>query len=147
MPGSSLYAADQLIDKTLIAAQAVPVYRIANDHAVPFGSIGKGNPVGVVYSYLMPNPTYDRSTLWWAFYDAYNNMYFSKMLPGAYDISALQEQGILTVQEQIEEEKEKNKPWYEQLIDKYGPPLLYTVAGVAVATAIIRGFLSRPKRD
>lgn len=119
----------------------VPVYRTPNDSAPSVAVVKKGQPVGVVYSYLGISPSYNRSVLYWAFIDGAGLWYYSKQLGGYYDVSALKQQGVLTVEQQLEEEKDKDLPWYESLIKKYGGYVLVTVLGAAV----IKGVLSRPK--
>lgn len=142
----SVYSADAIIGYTLVGLKDVPVYKSASDYAVPFGFVKKGQPVGVVYSYLAPNPTWNRSVLWWVYKDGTGNFYYSKMEPGLYDISQLQEQGVISVAEQVRQQQLEALPWYERLIKEYGPTLLWGTAGVLVATAVIKGFFSRPRK-
>jgi hypothetical protein len=136
------YDLGDLINKTIIAASAVPIYVHANDHASPSGSIPKGQPVGVLYSWLNPDPTYDRAELWFMFWpDNMDQPYYSKWGPGLYNIASLQAQGVMSDAEKKAAADLANKPWYEQLIIKYGPWVLGTV----VVGAVIKGYFSRPK--
>jgi hypothetical protein len=134
-----IYDAGAIIDKTLIAKQRVPVYREPKDHFKPFGAVEPGNSVGVVYSYLEPNPSQDRSRLWWMFWDGRYNQYYAPHDPNYYSVSALKQQGVLSEQDKLD----AALPWYEQLIKKYGPWVL----GAGLLYAGVRGYLSRPSNS
>lgn len=144
MPASNpaeLYSAADIVGKTLYAKVQVPVYHSANDHTEPFGFVASGQPVGVVYSWLSVNPTYDRSTMWWMFADASGGYYYSKQIGGYYDVDALRAQGVITVTEKIEQEKqeeeEANMTTAELLIKRYGKyAALALLAAVAIKATI-----------
>lgn len=149
MPDASVYSADDIIEKTLYAKQRVPVYDSAPPYYVgahtPIAYVEPGQPVGVVWSYLAADPTRGRNNLWWAFYPAsnYSGYYYTEQVGGYYDVSTLQAQGVLTIEQKQQAEDDKNKPWYQLLIEKYGPYVLVT----ALAAAALKGFLSRPPRQ
>lgn len=134
-----VYSADEFINKTLIAQQKVPVYRDATDIAKPVYYVDAGQPVGIVYSWL--SPMAGRSQLWWMFEKSYLDFYYTPHVPARFNWPALKEQGVLSTEEKIEEEKKKDRPWYENLILNYGPWVL----GALLAGAAIRGYFSRPK--
>ena len=137
------YDLSDLVDKTIIASGNVPVYEHANDHASPSGVVPAGQPVGVLYSWLDPNPTYDRAELWFMFWpDNRADPYYSKWGGGLYNIASLQAQGLLTDAQKKAAADLANAPWYEQLITKYGP----WVVGTVVVVAVVKGYFSRPKR-
>ncbi len=146
MPGD-LYGADQIVNKTLVAKRQVPVYRFPADNQKSFGSVATGQPVGVVYAWIAPNPAENRSGLWWQFYDATNKTYYAPHNENWYSIDALKQQGVLSTQEIIDAEKEKedleNLPWYERLLKKYG----VWVLGAVVVSAAVKGYLSRPTKN
>lgn len=140
-----LYNAGDIIDKTLIALKRLPVYsdvprRGSNPPIVGYTTAGK--PIGVVYSFIEADPTQNRAALWWMFWpgSTYGGKYF--YIPhnaGDFDVDALKQQGVLTLEEQREKEEEENKEWYEKIVDRIIP----IGVGVILATAVIRGVLSR----
>lgn len=136
----SVYDVGDILDKTLWAQKTVPVLRSPNDSAVPFGEVHAGNPIGVVFSYLEASPAANRSNLYWMFMEpGYNGKpYYVKHEPNAFDLQALRDQGIISIKEKEEQEKQANRPWYDQLIHEYGPPLLLAGAGIAIVTAWIK---------
>lgn len=140
MPGD-VYSVDQIIDKTLIAATDVAVYEQPIDSARKIATVKKGQPVGIVSTYFLPKPAEGRTTVYWGFWpvDNYSKPYYAPHIAGLYDTSALKQQGVLTVEEEIEREEEKNKEWYEKILDKIIPVGIVAILGAAV----IRGLLSR----
>jgi hypothetical protein len=146
MPDASNYSADDILDKTLYASQRIPVYTAAPPYTgseTPIGYVEAGQPVGIVYSYLNADPTRGRGNLWWMFYPAsnYSDYYYTEQVGGYYDVSSLRAQGVLSLTEKQAAADNANKPWYEQLISKYGPWILGTI----VIAAAVKGFLSRPR--
>lgn len=137
-----IYNAGDVVDKTLMAATRVPVYKFPGDSQKPYGYVSAGQPVGIVYSYLEPNPAQDRTTLWWVFSGMYDQRYYAPHKGGLYDVSALRQQGVVSVEEKIEDKELANLPWYEQLVRKYGPWII----GAALAGTALRGYLSRPRQ-
>lgn len=68
----------------------------------------------------MPKP--GRSRLWWLFYDTNGTPYFAEHRQGRFSIDDLRNQGAMSVQEQIEQEKKDNetgKQFAERLV-KWG---------------------------
>jgi len=106
---------DAVIGRTLYGLQDVELKRIAADAAPSIGSAPAGTPVGVVHSYLLPGS--GRSSLYWMFLDQGGNAYYAEHATGRFDFDALHAQGVLTTEEQIEAEAEKNKPLEDKLID------------------------------
>jgi hypothetical protein len=126
MPGGELYNASQLIGKTLVAQVDVPVFNALPDRGgKQIGIIKAGSPVGWVYSWVLAKD----STVWWQYKDAKGQIYYTLQGVGLYSVSALREQGVLSVPEQIEVAKQKDKDlnaqWYE---NKAIPPLGGAVA-------------------
>lgn len=141
-----LYSAAQVIDKTLMAKVRVPIFNRVPDNThtqVPqeIGFASPGSPVGRVFSYIEADPTRGRQNLWWVFWPVSNfeGYYYAEHKPGNYDVSALRQQGAISVKEEFEKKDDADKPWYEKFIKQYGP----WVVGLAVGTAVIRGLLSR----
>lgn len=118
-----MVSAGDIIDKTLIAAKRIPVYRQAADGAEIVGYVDAGKPVGVVYSYLNPNPALNRSGLWWAFYPNSGMYYYAPHNSADFSLSALKQQGVISTTEKVKEEqdaaKRASRTWYENLISDY----------------------------
>lgn len=138
------FNAAQIIGKTLFAKTKIGVYRDASDSAEPYGYVSQGQPVGVVYSWLDPNPGWGRSGLWWVFKDI-NAWYYVPHKENIFDVSELKKQGAITVTEQVAIEKEKQRqlelesmPWYKQLAKTYGPWVL----GAYIAVNLLPPFIS-----
>ncbi len=136
------YDLSDLVDKTITAAAPVNIYDHANDHATPTGTIPAGQPIGSLFSWLNPDPTYDRVELWFMFWpDNRLNPFYTKYGGGLYDTASLQAQGVQTDEQKKAAADLANAPWYEQLLTKYGPWVLGTV----LVGAAIKGYFSRPK--
>lgn len=142
-----LYDPGAILDKTLVAAKDLNVYHAAPDkyfpNPKPFGVVKKGQPVGIVYSWLNPDPVQNRSSVWWMFWPVTpytGDFYYAKHDEDSFDLSALRQQGVISVAEQIEEEKEKeeneNKEWYEKLMDKAIPVVLTLGIGIAAVNVL-----------
>ena len=142
---SDLYNANDIVDKTLIALKRLPVYTdVPRSGSIPkaAGYTTPNQPIGVVYSYINADPIQNRGTLWWMFWPGQNyggNYFYIPHNVGDFDVSSLKQQGVLTLEEQRELEEQKNKEWYEKIVDRIIP------VGVAVILggAVIKGLLSR----
>lgn len=129
------FNADQIIDKTLIAKISIPITRYAEDDAPVVYNVKQGQPLGVVYSYLLPKQ--NRTNLWWQFKDSNNRFYYSEHKPGIYDISSLQQQGALTSAQQqaaAENAQLSTTDKIFKLVQKY----LLIGAGVFLLNSIIK---------
>lgn len=130
-----LYSAADIVGKTLIASVQVPVYNVAADNVQPFGYIKAGQPVGVVYSWLDPNASLNRSGLWWIFQQN-GTYYYTPQKQGWYNVEALQQQGVISTQDKINQAAQaaadENRPWYEKLIRSYGLYVLGTVVVISI---------------
>lgn len=142
---ADLYDAGQVIDKTLVALKDLPVYDTYPRTGVTpkqIGTITSGNPAGTVYSYIDADTTQGRQALWWMFYpvsDFNSNYYYMPHAQGDFDVSALNQQGVISVADQVKQQQEANKPWYTQIVDQIIPVALIAILGGAV----IRGVLSK----
>jgi hypothetical protein len=149
MADPQVYNSEQILEKTLFAQQKVPVYDDPPDYGGKIiGYVLPGNPVGIVYSYLAADPTKGRQNLWWMFYPAsnYGNYYYAEQVGGYYDVEALRAQGVISTEEQAAKEEEANLPWYEQLLTKYGKPLVVAALTAGVVMAAVKGYFSRPSK-
>lgn len=120
MPGE-IYSTGAVVGKTLLAEVDVPIYNNLPDRGgKQMGTIKAGNPVGIVYSWVIAAD----GGVWWQFKDARNKVYYSLQGTGIYSLSALREQGVLSTQEAIEAAKKKEDaayaPWYENLLNSFG---------------------------
>lgn len=115
-----MYELTDIIDKTLYAKRPVQILKLPYDGAQVLYTVGPGQLVGVVDTYFLPSPQNGRTKIYWGFLDINNNPYYAAHEVGAYDLEALQAQGLLSIQEQ-------------DIIDQY--PEWYTLAGDVVGQA------------
>jgi hypothetical protein len=92
------FNAGDVIGKTLIAKKNIPLVRQPADDAQVIYNVLPGQSVGNVDTFLLPNE--NRSSLYWSFKDANGKNYFAKHAVGNFDVKELQQQGLLTLQEQ-----------------------------------------------
>jgi hypothetical protein len=92
------FNAGDVIGKTLIAKRNIPLFRQPADDAQVIYNVSPGQSVGNVDTFLLPNE--NRSSLYWSFKDANGKNYYAKHAVGIYDVKELQQQGLLTLQEQ-----------------------------------------------
>lgn len=138
---ADLYSVSDIVGKTLIANTRVPYYASANDSAAPLGYVNAGYPVGVVYSWLDPNPAYNRVGLWWIFQKNGSFIYAPQRI-GLYNIGALNQQGVISTEEKIKQEQEAARiasmGVVEQYIYKYGKYILFTAIAIGLGAAVIK---------
>lgn len=91
------FSASEIVGKTLIARQSVPVKRLPTKAADVVYTATPGTSIGRVYSWVTDGPD-----LYWQYLDANGKPYYTLHRPGLYSIEALQDQGALTVKEQTE---------------------------------------------
>lgn len=124
-----LYSADQIVGKTLIAAQGVEIKRAAFDDSPTVYNVSPAQSVGVVESYLLPTP--GRALLYWQFKDKNGRYYYASHKAGRYSLTALQAQGTPTVVQEVEAAKKAN----ETTADKIQKTI--TLVALIAATAYI----------
>jgi len=139
--------AGDIIGKTLVAAEKVPVYDTPRDDAQPSGYINKGNPIGIVYSYLNPDSTQGRNELWWMFEplpgnsDIGDNLgyYYIPHNPDYFDTQALLDAGVLTVAQAtaLKQQAEGTSSILDSYIKKYGPWVVGIILGGVVIKSVI----------
>jgi hypothetical protein len=143
--GSVTFNAGDIIDHTLIAATSVPVYDEANDSAQPVGYIAAGNPIGVVFSFLVPNPAAGRVELWWMFQAPNDNyqfgneqgFYFVPHKAGYFDTKSLQDSGVLTTAQATALAQGKTPSALTAALDKYLPWVIAGLVAVGIGKAVI----------
>lgn len=95
------FNASDVIGKTLIAKKNIPLVRQPADDAQVIYTVSPNQSVGNVDTFLLPNE--NRSSLYWSFKDANGRNYYAKHAVGNFDVKELQQQGLLTLQEQQEQ--------------------------------------------
>ena len=138
------FNAEQILDKTLIARQRVTAYDLPTytTGAQPLGVVEPGQPVGVVYSYT--GGTADRP-LNWQFKTTSGRAYYVAHKPGAFDVSALRQQGVLTTQELEQKKEDENKDLPTKIFEGLGRGARAVfIAGVAL-TALYLVLSNRKK--
>lgn len=131
------FSAEQIIGKTLIARQNVPIKRMPAAAAPVVYTAKPGSYVGSVYSWVMDGPD-----LYWQYYDENSKPYYTLHRPGLFSIDSLQDQGALTVKEQTEQAAGVS------VFDKVLQGLSSTAktAILIVAGAVAVSYLATPKR-
>jgi hypothetical protein len=145
MGATTTVNAGDIIGKTLVAAMRVPVYDQANDSAQPSGYISAGQPVGIVYSYLNPDPSLGRAELWWMFEPLPGNsdigndqgFYFAPHNPDYYNFQALSDAGVLTVAQTTALKNGETPSTAETLLKKYLPWVIGGFVAVGIGKAVI----------
>lgn len=136
-----IFNAGDIVGKTLIAKKDIYVYRNPNDGAEITGTVKAGQPVGVVYAWLGPSPALGRSGLWWAFFPQSGQYYYTPQKEGYFDVTALNQQGVISTAERIENEREAAaaaaRPWYENILRTALP----WVAGIVIVSAAVPGIV------
>lgn len=101
------FSAADIVGKTLIAKETVPVYSLPNAAVASnlIGSIAPGESVGVVYSWIGGN---EGKPLYWQFESTAGGFYYVMHKAGRFDVRALKDQGALTTAEKQEQENPKS---------------------------------------
>lgn len=140
--GQETYDVGDILDKTLYAAKTLPVFDYPDTARVPIAYVAKGDPVGVVVSWT--GLTNTNSKLWWQFWDQnIQKNYYALHKVGDFSVSELKAQGVLSTLEKAKKKEEENKPWYEKLLSKYVPYVVFAY----VAAKAAQGYFSRPSNN
>jgi hypothetical protein len=129
-----LYSADQIIGKTLIAAQNIELKRSAFDDSPTIYNVKPGQTVGVVDSYILPGP--GRALLYWQFQDNKGSFYYAAHKAGMYSLTALTAQGTPTVVDQVRAEAKKDETTGDK-IQKTVTLLALIAAGAYIVKNIV----------
>lgn len=143
-----LYSISNLIDKSLVFNYDTKYYLVSDINtfgkdAKPSGTFRKGSSI-VVNSYLQPTSGYTSS--YGIKYAPRSDYYLLTYIGGQYvgvifsdttfNKSALQQQGVLSVQEELEAEKNANKSIFEKLFEGIGKAgktvLIFVLIGVII---------------
>lgn len=109
------YNPRDIIGKSLIAKRTVPVYSIANaNNRFRIGFVKSGNSLGVVRSFIQkPDGIY------WEFDQPLGaGTYYAKHQTGDFNVSSLRTQGVISREEQKEQERKEELNWFERIVDK-----------------------------
>lgn len=148
MGATTTLNAGDILGKTLVAAEQVPLYDTPRDDAQPSGYVSKGNPIGIVYSYLNPDTSQGRAELWWMFEplpgnsDIGDNLgyYYVPHNPDYFDTQALLDAGVLTVaQATALKQSQGTSSTLDSYIKKYGP----WVAGILIAGVAVKSVINK----
>lgn len=135
-----IFDASQIVGKTLFAAVPVALKRAANDSAPTIYTVAAGQAVGRVDSFV--NPGAGRATLYWQFIDTNGRPYYAAHVTGRFSLSALKEQGALTVkQEQAQQEQAQLTTG--QRIEKTARLLIWVIAGALVLREVVPALISK----
>lgn len=123
------YNANDVIGLTLFARQKVNVYSGPGQQYELLYTVEPGGVVGIVYSWVNKS-----GIIWWQLEPGNK---FVSHAQGKFDIQALKDQGLISTQEQMQNEAEANKPWWEKVI-KQGSKTIITLGLIgAAAYAVI----------
>lgn len=136
----SLFAASDIVDKTLIAETGVNIKRAPSDSAPVVYTVKAGAPVGVVYSYILPGK--ENARLYWMLKDAGGRAYYAEHAEGRYKVSAIKQQGVLTTQEKEKEKERDNEP-LKNTIERNIKLIALVAAGAYVAAKILPNILKK----
>lgn len=135
-----IYSAADLIDKTLIAKKPIAIKRFALDTAPTVYTVMSGQPVGKVYSWL--NAGTGRQYLYWEFLDSYGRPYYAAHTADSYSLSAIKQQGVVSVKEAAEAEAAKAETTGD-FIKKYAKTALYVIAAALVLKSVLPELIKR----
>lgn len=124
-----LYSAADLVNKTLIAKQPIAIKRLPLDSAPTVFTVLSGQPVGKVYSWLAAGT--GRQSLYWMFLDANNRPYYAPHSANSFSLSAIKQQGVVSVKEAAEAEAAKAETTGD-FLKKYAKTALYVIAAAVV---------------
>jgi len=149
MASYKLYNIGDLIDKTLYASNDIDIYtnKPVKYGLQPVGKVHAGNPVGVLYSWV----TDDDGTILFQFMGANSNYantlgsYFTKYDATDYDVEALKQQGILSIDEQLAAEAEEKRKANLTLADRAEEILKYGILAF-VGVALVKAFLNKTSK-
>jgi hypothetical protein len=140
--GGNTYTANQLLDKTVIAAKDTKVYSNASGKGTLVATIKAGQPIGKVYSYLKPDSKNTDGRGWLMFEGAYNKPYYAPN--EAVSSTGLKDQGTLTVTQELKKEEDaklKDDSPFEYYLKKYGLTALLVVGGIVVVSGVAKEFI------
>ena len=143
---ADIYDIGDVVGKTLFAKKDLPVYTsypTASYKPQPVAVVKSGSPAGVVYSWIDADPTQGRSNIWWMFQGGGlgSGYYYIPHSEGAFDVSTLAQQGVLSLDQKAAQAAAADQPWYETIIKETLPIVVVAILGAAV----IKGYIAKQK--
>lgn len=138
------YKASDILGMNLTAQKDLTAHRNGITNPDTF-IVSAGDSAGVVYSYTHST---DGSNLWWEFLDMYENPYFIKHEPDAFDIGDLTDQGVkdvATKTQEAAEETQKDSSPVDYYLKKYGKPLAIGAGVLILAAVTVKAVINRNK--
>lgn len=130
-----LFPASQLLDKTLIARVPVLVYSGSSLGDNPIATVATGNPIGTIYSYIGGS---GGSPLYWMFLRPDGSAYYVRHQNNLFNVSLLQQQGVLSVEQEIEQQQEQQEQFFPGLdLPSFDFGNIALVAGVVIGGLIL----------
>jgi hypothetical protein len=107
------FSAAEIVGKTLIAKQSIKVFNAPSykPGSLQVATVKAGQPVGVVFSWTGGKAG---EPLNWQFSDG-GRFFYVQHQAGAFDVSALKQQGALTPTEKAEQQRRENQTLPEQI--------------------------------
>ena len=141
--GTGTYYADQLIGVNLYAAKRLPLYKLPDTTSAIIGYAEKGQKVGTVYSYVGGN---SGNPLFWQFIPINGIPYYVPHKTGDFDFAATEKELIIKgektvaqqVKDAIEAQKKEEMGAFAYYLQKFGKPVLITIAAVALGKELIK---------
>lgn len=126
----AVYNLAQLIGKTFFGTKDIEIRRVGVDSAKIIYTVKKGQALGKLTSWLNANSY--RDSIWLEFVDVYNIPFYVKLEEGKFSLSKLIEQGAISVQEQIELDKQTAEETAKDGFDKTKEIVQYLLYGVGI---------------
>lgn len=104
------YNISQIIGKTMYAVKTVQVYNLPYDNQQPIRLINAGQPIGTVYSFVLPRS--GRSDSYFVFQNVYGQEFYVKYEKGNLRMT----EGALT----IKEAEAAKRDWLDKIADGFG---------------------------
>jgi hypothetical protein len=108
-----MYSADDIINKSLYAEKEVTIYSLPDKNSEIKFTVQKTQLVGMVYSWIID----DGGQLWWLIWDGKTITGYVYHQQNTFSVLALQQQGVLTTLEKIEEAKNKQMTVGERITE------------------------------
>jgi len=136
---SKIYSVEDVIGKTLFSKRVIPVYRLPTTNSELKRIVETGQNVGTVYSWQKGLD--DRNEIWYSL--GFDKKEYVQHKEGNYDIEALKEQGVKTVQEKVQEKKEAGMSTADKIfsgVSGYGKKLGTILIVLVVAYFVVKNF-------
>jgi hypothetical protein len=139
----STFPANQIVGKSLIAKRTVSAFDLPtyDKNARKIGDIKPGQSAGVVFSFVGGQ---SGRPLHWEFIGNNKKTYYIEHAPGLFDVKSLQQQGVLTTQQQQEKQEAANETLTDKIFKGVSSTTKYVLIGGGVLTALYI-FLNRKR--